>query len=92
MKRPLLFAVVLLASVTSQAHRDAHTDEKDVYTLYRTSYIGGDSVRLHVATFDARWGRDYNKKNCTIARDLFRNQPDVSVEYWCEIGYVRHES
>ena len=91
MKRPLLFAVVLLASVTSQAHRDAHTDEKEVYTLYRSSYIGGESARLHIATFDSRWGHDYNQENCTIARDLFRDQPDVSVKYWCEAGYARFE-
>ena len=91
MKRLVLFAVVALASVPSQAHRDANVDEKDVYTLYKSSYIGGESARLHVATFDSRWGHDYNQENCTIARNLFRNQPDVSVKYWCEAGYVRFE-
>ena len=91
MKRLALFAVVILASLPSQAHRDTHVDEKDVYTLYRTSYIGGESARLHVATFDTHWGHEYNAENCTIARDLFGNQPGVSVKYWCEAGYVKFE-
>ena len=91
MKRLVVFAVVILASVPSQAHRDAEVDEGDVYTLYRTSYIGGESARVHVATFDSRWGHEYNKENCTTARDLFQNQPDVSVKYWCEAGYVKFE-
>lgn len=90
-KRPVLLTLVILASTPVHAHSDAHTDEKDVYTLYRTSFIGGKSSRIHVATFDTRWGDERNQENCIIARDLFRNQPDVSIKYWCESGYVRHE-
>lgn len=91
MKRYALVAVVLLASLPSHAHNADHTDAKDVYTLYRTSYIGGETARLHVATFDARWGHEYNQENCELARDLFHNQPGVSVKYWCEAGFVEFE-
>jgi len=91
MKRLVLVAVVLLASLSSQAHNADHTDAKDAYTLYRTSYIGGETARLHIATFDARWGHEYNKENCVLARDLFLNQPGVSVKYWCEAGFVEFE-
>ena len=54
------------------------------YTLYRDSVLA--PMRLHVATFDANDGEDYNRDNCEIARDLFQSQPGVTVRYWCEKG------
>jgi hypothetical protein len=61
-----------------------------VYTLYRNSptvgTILGEDARIHVATFDAAEDKDYNRKNCEIARDLFAGQPGVQVRYWCERG------
>lgn len=57
------------------------------YTLYRSSFMG--DARVHVATFDANDGRDYNQANCEIARELFQAQPGVSVRYWCELGRFR---
>jgi len=42
--------------------------------------------RLHVATFDAAGGGDYNRQNCGIAQELFQQQPGVKVRYWCEKG------
>jgi hypothetical protein len=55
------------------------------YALYRDSALDA-GMRIHVATFDAVAGEDYNRGNCAIARDLFANQPGVTVRYWCEKG------
>ena len=56
-----------------------------VYTLYRNSPVG-DTMRIHVATFDAADGSDYNIRNCEIAKTLFAEQPGVTARYWCEKG------
>ena len=55
------------------------------FTLYRSSLVR-DGTRIHIATFDASDGRDYNQTNCQIAADLFQAQPGVTVRYWCELG------
>ena len=65
----------------------ACSDGGETYTLYRGSTVG--DMRIHVATFDAAEGGDYNQTNCKIAAELFVAQPDVSVTYWCEIGSYR---
>lgn len=57
------------------------------YTLYRDSTLA--SMRIHVATFDAAEGDDYNQTNCQIAANLFSSQPGVSIRYWCEPGKYR---
>lgn len=59
--------------------------ERTVYRLYRSSMAFKDA-RLHVATFDAEAGEEYNRENCEIARDLFMGQPGVMVRYWCELS------
>ena len=69
-------------------HERADTSQA-VVTLYRSSPLGGDSARGHVATFDARDGANYNRENCKIAAQLFRSQPGVAVRYWCEPGRFR---
>jgi hypothetical protein len=46
-------------------------------------------VRMHIATFDAEEGEEYNRENCQIAQDLFQKQPGVKVRYWCEMGRYR---
>ena len=59
----------------------------DVYTLYRNSVTtGGESMRLHVATFDAAENEAYNRGNCDQAQILFQNQPGVKTKFWCEKG------
>jgi hypothetical protein len=58
-----------------------------VYTLYRDS--PAFAMRIHVATFDAADGRDYNHYNCEIIRDLAANRPGIMVRYWCEPGRWR---
>ena len=62
--------------------------DSDTYTLYRNS-PGFPDMLIHVATFDATDGDKYNSENCQIARDLFANQPRVTVRYWCEKGRYR---
>ena len=59
-----------------------------VYTLYRSS-VPNPRARVHVATFDAADGDEYNRGNCEIAADLFTRQPGVVVRYWCEKGGFR---
>ncbi len=57
----------------------------NVYTLYRTSPLDQKS-RIHVATFDAKEGEDYNSENCQTVADLFQGQMGVRVKFWCERG------
>jgi hypothetical protein len=59
-----------------------------VYTLYRNS-VAMEGARLHVATFDATDGEEYNSENCQAARDLFQRQPGVRTRFWCEKGKFR---
>jgi hypothetical protein len=61
---------------------------QDAYTLYRSSALDRN-MRIHMATFDAEDGADYNRENCQIAADLFEAQPGVTVAYWCEPGLYR---
>lgn len=58
------------------------------YTLYRSSVLN-EGMRIHVATFDALDGEDYNRDNCEQARELFQAQPGVTTKFWCEKGRYR---
>lgn len=71
-------AVLILVSLSA-----CKADE--VYTLYRSSPTD-PNMRIHVATFNASEGNDYNSENCYVAKNLFANQPRVTVRYWCEKG------
>jgi len=59
--------------------------QSESYTLYRNS-VSDETMRLHVATFDAKDGEKYNQGNCDIAKDLFQKQDGVKVKFWCEKG------
>ncbi len=62
-------------------------DLTEIFTLYRSSAVtGGETWRVHVATFDAVGDADYNMENCDLARRLFQAQSGVTVKYWCERG------
>jgi hypothetical protein len=75
---PLAIVAALLVSGCNQG---------EVFTLYRDSRTsGGEAMRIHVATFDADDGPDYNRGNCVIAQELFQGQPGVTARYWCEKG------
>jgi lysine/ornithine N-monooxygenase len=54
----------------------------DVYTLYRNSPVD-PQMRIHVSTYDAKDGNEYNNENCQIGQKVFQNQPGVTVKYWC---------
>ncbi|HEY8357712.1 MAG TPA: hypothetical protein VIL30_09645 [Ramlibacter sp.] len=58
------------------------------YTLYRNSALDA-KMRIHLATFNAAEGNDYNSENCEIAARMFMGQPGVKVAYWCEKGSYR---
>lgn len=55
------------------------------YTLYRNS-VSNSFMRIHVATFDADDGDQYNQGNCEIAQELFQKQEGVITKFWCEKG------
>lgn len=83
--KPLRIAVVLVVIGLAACDRLKLTNES--YTLYRNSPLDvGESMRIHVATFDTEHGEDYNRQNCEIARELFQQQPGVIARYWCEKG------
>lgn len=88
MRQELFLAITLLVSGQALATDISKVNANNVYTLYRSGAVeGGQTWRLHVATFDATDGAEYNRGNCQIAKDLFQAQPGVTVEYWCERGY-----
>lgn len=76
------------AAILSLVALTACGPEDTTYTLYRNS-VGFGTERVHVATFDALDGADYNRDNCNIASRLFAAQPFVQVRYWCEKGRYR---
>lgn len=82
MKKLMIAATLLLGACV------AEPTDMAAYTLYRTPLAGNDM--LHVATFDAGHGADYNRENCEIVARLMQNQPGVTVAYVCRVG--RHLS
>lgn len=93
MKNQVILAIVCLYALCGSSSAQANitrTSTDDVFTLYRNSAVlNGQTWRLHVATFDANDGKDYNQENCDVARELFQKQQNVTVHYWCEKGYFR---
>ena len=73
------------------------------YTLYRTGIdlsakVQDETLRIHVATFDANQDTKYNLANCEFAQELFNaNQPHyrgsiygtIKIKYWCEKGHFK---
>jgi hypothetical protein len=80
--RVLMPLVLLTLSACSGAK------DETVFTLYRSSVLN-ENMRIHVASFDARDGRDYNAENCEQARQLFQAQDGVTTRFWCELGRYR---
>ena len=84
------FYILILSVALCACGQTVPFSDRGVYTLYRSSAIDL-LARVHVATFDASDGDDYNRENCDIARVLFQDQPGVTVRYWCEAGRVTRE-
>ena len=83
-----IVSILLCVSMPAYSGFGFRVSKDKVYTLYRNAFFE-TNARTHVATFDADESEAYNKENCEIARDLFQDQPGVSVTYWCEKGYYR---
>jgi len=100
MKLSAAFALVVLASCAMEG--------VTAYTLYRTgidipTQTHDETLRIHVATFDAQQDANYNLANCEFAQELFTsNQPHfrnyrsntvaagtIKVKYWCEKGRLK---
>lgn len=58
------------------------------FTLYRNS-VTDESMRVHVASFNASDGESYNRGNCEQAQLLFQVQPGVKTKFWCEKGVFK---
>ncbi len=84
--RLTILAFFLVYSAQAISEPELRASEDKVYTLYRSNpYL--ETMRVHVATFDADEKPSFNQENCETARALFQSQPDVKVRYWCEQGY-----
>jgi hypothetical protein len=84
-------AVLFVAAAVAGAAVGAgwrSVDDRSIYTLYRT-IVQTEGGRVHVATFDAAAGEDYNQGNCQLAAQLFLAQPGVTTKFWCEKGRFR---
>lgn len=77
--------LALVAAIVASPAAAQPLPDSDVYTLYRDSVVPGIE-KVHVATFDTSEGREYNRGNCMLARDLFQRQPGVKTNFWCEPG------
>jgi len=50
-------------------------------TFLRYDSGGDNSLRVHVATFDAKQAGTYNRDNCDLAASLFEDQPDIKTRF-----------
>ena len=62
--------------------------DENAFTLYRNGEAT-DTLRVHVATFDAKENAEYNRDNCEQARELFQLHPAARSRFWCEKGRFR---
>lgn len=100
MKSAATLVLLLLAACAGETGNE--------FTLYRSgidipTQKHDETLRIHVATFDAESDAQYNRTNCEFARDLFTsNQPhfrdyrstmvapgSMRFNYWCEKGRFR---
>lgn len=81
----IAFTILALAGMALPA---SAIDDAEVVTLYRNSPIDS-TMRIHMATFDAADGKDYNSDNCWLIADMFQAANDVEMRYWCEPGRYR---
>ena len=80
MKNSIFF--ILLVIISGCVSSDA------TYTLYRNS-VTDENMRIHVATFEASEGHDYNQGNCKISSELFQKQDGTKTKFWCEKGIYK---
>ena len=83
MQRDVRSWLTLLLGLAIACNRDTNT-----YTLYRNGEAA-DTLRIHVATFDAKEDGEYNHDNCEQTRELFQVHPSARSRFWCENGRFR---
>jgi hypothetical protein len=64
---------------------------KNTYTLYRNGALS-DTLRIHVATFDADDDAETNRATCEQTRELYQLQPAALSRFWCEKGRFRKKA
>lgn len=65
------------------------SSSSQTYTLYRNSVVN-DSLRVHVATFDAGESEIYNRDICNeVSALMHAKSGPVKLRYWCEKGRYR---
>lgn len=77
--------ILILLSATIVLALAAACGGKNTYTLYRNGSLS-DTLRIHVATFDADENADDNRDNCEQVRELFQLHPAATSRFWCESG------
>jgi len=77
--------LVVVAGLLCVAGMSIAANDSSTFTLYRNSVLDA-KMRLHVASFDTADGAAYNQENCALAQQLFRAQPGVKTQFWCEPG------
>ena len=85
MRIPILVSATLLLALATGC------GNKNAYTLYRNVSLS-DTLRIHVATFDADEEADYNRDNCEQTRELFQLHPSQLSRFWCEKGRYRKKA
>jgi hypothetical protein len=77
--------VSLVAVLASGCDGNLLSSRSGIFVLYRNSVLD-QNARIHVATFDASDGENYNRANCAQASELFQAQPGVTTRFRCEMG------
>ena len=87
MRTNLLIGTILVLGATTAC------SSNETYTLYRNG-VASDTLRIHVATFDAdeEDDKNYNHDNCEQARELFQLHPNQLSRFWCEKGRYRKKA
>jgi hypothetical protein len=93
MMRPTLVpTLALVLALPVFAGERTKVDEKSVYTLYQgIPSLDGGPTRLHVATFDAAAGADWNRNNCETVARLYKPEAGARVSHWCEPGWFKRK-
>lgn len=84
----LRISIVLFAGLLIAGCNQSNSSSSKIFTLYRNSALD-ETMRIHVATFDAADGEAYNRRNCDQAQLLFQTQSGVKTKFWCEKGFFR---
>ena len=72
MKNLTLIFTLLVSSVLFSSPPYAEPASERVFTLYRNNH-NNPAIRVHVATFDTKNSKEYNKLHCNKAVKYFRS-------------------